>query len=101
MDPAVCWLAPQAHAVHPHPTALLPTYPCRVRQVEASEQANAIIIESFAPVMHWQPAVAALIAVAVQHMPQLTSWEIRPGLSVGHERYNRCGSRCLRREAAD
>lgn len=49
---------------------------------------------------HLQPAVAALIAAAVQHMLQLTSWETRPGSSVDHERCNRCGSRCLRREAA-
>ena len=74
--------------------------PRTLRQVEASEQANPIVIDESAPVMHWQPA-AALIAVAVQHMPQLTSWETRPGLNVDHERYNRYGSRCLRREAAD
>ena len=53
------------------------------------------------PGMHLQlAAVAALTAVAEQHMLQLISWGIRPGLSVDHEHCNRCGSRCLQREVA-
>lgn len=54
-----------------------------------------------APVMHLQPAAAAaLIAVAEQHMLQLTSSETLQGSGVDHERYSRCDSRCLLREAA-
>ena len=36
--------------------------PRTLRQVEASEQENPIVIDESAPVMHWQPAVAAAAA---------------------------------------